>query len=419
MALVAWVRRCELSLAVAIAACSAGCGQVERRDNPDGGGTVPDAGDPDEPADAAPPSPACEPGGNPTYEEAWSCLEEAYCRLVTNCFVPYPLEQCLGFGIAFYAPASNAIQIERVREAIAEGIIEYHPDRVADCVAAFGAAECRVFGQADILVGDLCPIFTGSIADGEPCFDALECATPGAVCGGDSACEEGALCCLRTCIPPADLAESCADRDCVLGAHCIDGLCRPGETGSPCALPTHCDLDFWCDPSSGTCQPDAALDGACAADEQCPWPQTCLGDDLGQSDPPSGTCGRSDRPGDPCDVGCFYNLTCKPASMVGLGTCVRYGEEGDGCVDVECGPELRCGPDVVCIPRSREGESCSFTSKDCLEGLRCVDPTGGGTTGVCAALAEVGERCATNDDCVTFLCDAETRLCGGFPGCHD
>jgi len=402
-------------LALAALLAAAACGSVERR-AADGGAEVIDGGAPGQdggdPIDAGIPS-ACQPGGDPSYDEAWDCARDAFCRLFARCLNPIELEDCRRFPVEMFG-APDAIQIERLREAIDQGTAVYHPDRVAACLTATDELECASFGQSTLQFIDLCPIFTGTVADGDTCYTSIECDTPGAVCGGPTVCEAGDVCCELTCVPPADLLGACADDvACSPGLFCVEGVCRSGDTGSACTNSSQCDQSYWCD--TDTCQPDVGPGAPCVEDEQCPSPESCLGDDLEGGT--GGTCGRTDGLGDACDTTCF-GFPCLQVMPTVLGECVEPAGENESCAEVACHASFDCSDgDELCVPMGGLGAPCTGTSGQCRIGHFCDTEVNGVPEGECDLPRPAGASCIADRHCASGICNEIALMCEDFPGC--
>lgn len=102
----------------------------------------------------------------------------------------------------------------------------------------------------------------GDCRDGQTCIDDV----PGGICSGGCSslsgggCPEGYQCSLNTCRQPCD-----ADRPCLAGQACADGLCGllSCSAEAPCPEPYVCD-------AAGSCRRPA-----CGAADECPAPLTC------------------------------------------------------------------------------------------------------------------------------------------------
>jgi len=386
---------------------SAGCGKIKE---------VSSDGAPESDAtpefDAAPPGP-CDPGGEPTFDEAYDCLIQAGCELVTHCFIPYTVEQCKTLDLELF-DLDVRLHREVVRQGIEQGTVVFHPEVVADCYAAITGKECPFLfehGNDSFDFGDLCPVFEGTVASEGVCFTASECELAGSECLL-GACENAA-CCPGTCVAPAADNESCDGRPCGAGSYCVAGLCRPGVESSPCSDTGDCDEGLWCD--GEICQPELESGASCVVFESCPGPEVCLV-------PPgskSGTCARIDQPDAPCNDQCM-GLQCDQPNPSELGSCVPYiTEEGEDCSVLSCGLSFECdrGADQ-CVPKGEVGAECLDSFDDCVPGLFCDNEITGPGTGHCTARLAAGETCADDDHCHSDFCDdTGDPVCAPIPDC--
>lgn len=411
----------QAALAAVLLACvgpvaGAGCGKV-KSPAADGGGAGIDAA---ASADAAPADP-CGPGANPTYDQAWQCLNTAICGLFSRCGLPTLQEDCERVAPYefFVFDQNDHISQEIIRQQIAAGVTAFHPENLADCIANLGEATCQDL-QTDVDFNVLCPIFTGTVADGDPCVLGTECATRGARCAGDALCQQNDVCCMHMCTPPVALNGDCSGGErCESGAHCVSGVCQSGELGSPCSLLGDCDPAFWCDPDKKQCQADVAAGGPCTNDDQCPPPQTCLGENLSGAGS-MGTCGRADQVNDSCDGTCF-GFACYQPDPSMLGTCLAVAGDGESCANVPCLGGFKCDATRHCVRKGDVGDSCASTSDDCRPGLFCSTDVTPGNQGMCTAPQAAGKSCTDKSQCQSDLCSggaAAPGQCQAFPDCY-
>jgi hypothetical protein len=409
--------RTRVGVLALLVSLSAACGDINEVSS-DGAPPGPDAA-PE--ADAAPPGP-CEPGGEPTYDEAYDCLIEAGCSLVTRCFLPYTVEQCKNLDLEIY-DQDVYLHREAVRQGIAEGTIEFHPEEVAACFAAVTGKECTFIGEhggSDFEIGDLCPgVLVGTVAAEGACFTGTECAPAGSECVLSPDCS-GSACCPGTCLAPADDGESCDGLPCGLGSHCVGGICHSGEEDEPCGNINDCDEGFYCNGEG--CVPELESGATCGFNEECPGPEICLI----PPDSKSGTCARVDQEGAPCNEECM-GLQCDQPDPLVLGTCVAYlAVVGAECCRLTCsfGFVWDRGADQ-CVPLGEVGAECTDTFDDCVPGLFCDIDITGIEPGHCAARLPDDEPCTSEDQCQSGICDtiAPTfgtlpRVCLAFPDCR-
>jgi len=179
---------------------------------------------------------------------------------------------------------------------------------------------------------------------------------------------------------------------------CVDGFY--------CSLPSGS--------GTGTCRRAGRLN------EPCPEPTlaSCAG---------GLTCNRGSAPPvctspiaagmDCANAVCVDGLIClvKPA---GPPTCERRRLENEACLNAygQCEDGLTCLPyaDVpeggVCGQRVPAGNLCDDVL-DCQPGLMC---NAGFTPARCEPLSEVGQPCASLQDCKSLNCDVATRTCQAF-----
>lgn len=174
--------------------------------------------------------------------------------------------------------------------------------------------------------------------------------------------------------------------DSPVGAVCGPGIdsfvCQPG---SACRL----GLDF-----CGTCEPAAAVGGACDDDLRCGPEATCV----------DGTCVARAVPGEPCgQAGCVVGIacvdgTCAPRTRPGLG---------DACGAGASCPYAAACVGGVCVEAHPVGDACD--AENPCAANRCA-------AGVCAAPGKPGEACAEGRDCLAGVC--EGGRCAALPaGC--
>lgn len=399
---------------------SAGCGKIKEVNSD--AGPEPDAM-PE--ADAAPPDP-CAEGGEPTFEEAVTCVKSEICELFSRCFAPFEEGQCdENVPFTLFGERSQFNE-HAIAEAIEAGIIEFDPAGVAACLAFFRETSCADFAQLSGQLTDFCPVLSGTVADGDDCVIDYECATPHAVCSEVTKCDVEDYCCVRGCVAPSPVDGPCDDSEdalrCEPGDHCVFEVCRNGEDSAQCSLNSDCDLGLWCE--DGSCRPEVASGAECYNDEQCPGPETCLGNNL-EGGKIAWVCGRSDREGDRCDGSC-NGFDCDQPSQSELGTCVPYlQEEGADCSVRNCAlPSWTCdnGADQ-CVPRIGVGEVCSASvTEQCQFGLICTRFITGEPTGVCTGPQADGERCDDDDECRSGVCSGggpDEQTCQPYPGCYE
>jgi hypothetical protein len=401
---------------------SVGCGKIK-------GGSSDAAPEPDaNAADAAPPDP-CAAGSEPTFDEAVTCIELAACNLFSRCFAPFEEGQCESDPPFAFFGENSQFNEHAIAEAIEAGIVEYHPEEVASCVALLRETSCREFFSTSGEFRELCPFLSGTVADGEDCIIDFECATPNAVCSEVTKCDVTDVCCVRGCVPPSPVDGECDEFNdtllCQPGDHCVDNgdidYCRSGADGAQCEqFGADCDPGLWC--QDGVCRPEVESGAACVNDDQCPGPETCLGNDL-DGGAVEQLCGRSDREGDPCDGSCS-GFECVQPSQSEIGTCVPFlREEGADCSERNCAlAGWVCDPGAdQCVPRVGVGEVCSdLATQQCVFGLFCTNEITEEGEGVCSGPQADGEPCEQDRQCESGICGGggpDDSTCQPYPGC--
>jgi len=415
--------RTRVGVLALTAVLSAACGKIKEV-SPDGGGS-----DAAPEVDAAPPDP-CTESEELTLDEAVTCVKTAACGLFSRCFAPFEEGQC-DENVPFTIFGENTqFNQHAIAEAIEAGIIEYHPEAIAACMAVFRDTSCQEFNSSSGEFVDLCPFLTGTVADGDDCVIDFECATPHAVCKEVTKCTEDDVCCVHGCVAPSPVDGPCDDFNdtllCEPGDHCVESgefnVCRSGGDGAPCQSSSQCDPGLWC--QDGSCRVEVASGAECYDDTMCSGPETCLGDDLEGGEVLS-VCGRSDREGDQCDGSCS-GFDCDQPVQSELGTCVPYlREEGADCSRLGCSlPGWVCdsGADQ-CVPRLPVGAVCSeLATQQCLFGLFCTNEITEAAEGVCSGPQADGELCEEDDQCRSGICgggDPDALTCLPYPGCYE
>lgn len=148
--------------------------------------------------------------------------------------------------------------------SIGELAVRYDERRAGVCIDAIeGWLEtCTLVG--DELIRPPCDaVFTGTLEDGAPCIDDLECAD---TTGRGAFCEPTT----NTCVPRALEGEVCLAIDCAKGLYCdlFAGVCSPLRTSGECQLISACGPGYACSPEA-ECIPKLEHGEACQLDLQC------------------------------------------------------------------------------------------------------------------------------------------------------
>ncbi|MBI2897162.1 MAG: trypsin-like serine protease [Deltaproteobacteria bacterium] len=272
-------------------------------------------------------------------------------------------------------------------------------------------------------------IDNGCLELGDPCTDSVFCGSGDCRDLGDGAR------CTSTC--DLDAAE-CLDGFYCASVACGEGACLTGEAGdlsigSACEDDTECE-NLSCIEAGGSrrCLRRCSADGDCGQGEACGKAKDadcggCVGS--GDASPFGAPCSvAEDCASAVCAVdafGAFCSAACPPDCPEGLqcgvaGQCVRPyedGEVGDPCAsNDDCSSEL-CG-------NFDAGRTCTDNcdpANPCPGGFSCNEHDG---TSFCEpGLPPVGSACSGNDDCQTGLCghfgefDACTQPCSADDPC--
>jgi hypothetical protein len=394
------LKRIGISCIAAIAITAAGCGEVT---------LSPDAATPD----TGPlPTGPCE--GDVALDDAWQCLVEEACRVVSECFGGVlSVDQCLELDLQLMGLSGRYGDI-LLQGAIAQGRLTYETVAMGECLDTMRQMTCQdVFGSSDPFA--LCRPFKGTIVNDSVCYFNLECATLGAECQATNC--DGQICCPGTCVAPAPVGSACVGRPCVPGAHCVNDACTSGVANDPCRYSSDCDTDHWCDPQ-GLCQPDVATGEACISNDQCTLPALCVGDVAGAP----GACALASEVGDACDDSCFpfASLYCNRPDATVLGTCAARLGEGDTC-DPErgqCQFGLRCDSSLrVCIPGQQLNQVCdSGLPCDFYSGLHCTNEIDDTATGICQGPQPTDRACRYGAHCLSGYCYQD--VCTDVVACY-
>jgi hypothetical protein len=286
-----------------------------------------------------------------------------------------------------------------------------------DCAALDGT--CRV-GVCDPATGGCSALAApeGTLCDdGDPCTFQDTCGAAG--CAGmaldcsvlDSACQVG------RCDPGSG---ACVAEAALNGTPCSDGVrcttddtCREGMCGGvaitcpegadPCAVPA-------CDEGTGACVPTPVADGApCDDADRCTAGDVCAG---GLCVATPAVC---EGPGpdacfagacDPGNGACIFErvLRAEPEGEPGSPTCADGTDDDcDGLVDLD-DPDCRtCAADADCTA----ADPCAAFA--CVEG-RCVTDRAAREGQAC----DDGNPCTTGDACAAGACRAAPLDCGAF-----
>jgi hypothetical protein len=284
---------------------------------------------------------------------------------------------------------------------------------------------------------------------GDTCASVPFCG-PGLDCGGTGT--------QPTCVPKANLGESCASLFCADGLFCgptqvcqapiVRGLGQScSDLVEPCLVALGNSEGGGCDSALHVCvglgHPVAS--GPCGQIQHCNNAQACHGLTLlNDGGVTPGSCGAASA-GESCVLSraspslgfafhqCQPGQRCAQADggvggfQVGAlyaGTCQTITSGGPCTSQLDCLDAEACTGDFEtpgkCVPRSiAEGASCDSLVAGCAVGLTCFVQVGG--LSVCRHLGASGEPCAQglypSDGCVAGLtCVSGTCRLAGMPG---
>ncbi|MEZ4366043.1 MAG: hypothetical protein R2939_07120 [Kofleriaceae bacterium] len=382
------------------------------------------ASQPDAPVVDAPQDPC---GGTEVAAgDVLGCVADGYCAALRRCGLidvgDVSCRQLPGIDLDLDLDLLQAD--EAIAALLAAGRVTYAPSAGAACLAELEDASCKELIYVSAL-GELCPLFTGTVAAGGSCFLDAECAPEGSVCAPIGMVSGGAPpdCTVeQTCRAPSARDASCeGGLRCEPGDHCValpgDDQCRSGELNAQCSDDDDCDTDFVC--LGG----DGAGGGACVAAQPANGPCTterdCAGD-LGCTQ--AGTCAAVDVVGAPCGDRCGNGLRCHPVGHV----CAPFAAEGDPCtVDTDCqggiAPLLSCDDhgtaatdDDTCEGPGDLDEPCTDAS-ECDLGLHCSNAVSGAPMGTCTGPRPDGAACNLAEQCASGYCLGGE--CNAYPVC--
>ncbi|MBN8615052.1 MAG: hypothetical protein J0L92_30930 [Deltaproteobacteria bacterium] len=314
-------------------------------------------------------------GGDIALEDVPAPLAPTYCALFDRCGNPF-----VDAAIFAGRPCEDAIEpiledalLGQAAEAVREGTVVYHGERVDDCIAALDAVGCTI---SDLGASACTDVFEGTVAAGGDCAWDEECVV--------GYCSTADGMCPGTCAARIPEGSACpSGQGCEIGTSCATGTCRAvSNAGGPCAGPEgrSCSgLDLTCVGATamtpGTCRPfmnDGEVGDACSiADDLCREGLSCIFAGV---------------------EGGMARFECAEAVAAGAACSRGYPDQ--------CPDDQFCDTDV-CRPLPTEGQPCTA---ECLPGLRCVVATGA-SMGECTAPARLGEPCEGNQGCVSSRCE--------------
>jgi hypothetical protein len=369
--------------------------------HPDAGvDATPDAGEPGDLATMC--------GSVPTTLQDWErCRVKRLCETLVHCSernLYTDAQECIALRDTLLDGEVASDVFESTR-AVAARRASIDVAAFTQCLQELSPERCSTAGTAP----SCATRYTGTVADGQPCFNNAECASPGASC---SPSECGASCCAGTCTPRRRLGQACNGTDlCEPGLVCsISTLkCETGDVGSACGgFDFDCDAGNWCD--HGICKPDLAEGVQCNSILQCRGETSCVGKYRHVEAVPR--CRHVTSVGDACDDFCLGNLLCDLSNPAGFGVCRSLPRRGEPCNPlVGCiGQSDRCGEQGTCIPRTAAGQPC--VDGTCLPGLFCTDQLGAANPVCRVPFADGESGCKQGAQCQSRVCSGNEATPG-------
>jgi hypothetical protein len=257
--------------------------------------------------------------------------------------------------------ATAAAACAGLEAAVTTGRVVYRGDLAKACADALKSATCDTFPMR--LREDCADLLAGTVANGSPCLDDVECAN--GHCRIEASCP-------GICTPYVGLDADCSVAGvkcgpglvCGLNGRCVAGVVNSAQQGQACVT-YGCAPGLYCDPVSSTC---------------APWKK-------------SGSCAEARD-------ACAFGYAC-----VASGSCVAYAGRGEGC-----GPDAHCGQGWACIagicgPAPGIGSPCGSMvyGTDCAAGAYC-DLSAPAWT--CRAQRPDGAGCSSDRQCRSGSCTA-------------
>jgi len=315
-------------------------------------------------------------------------MAETECRIESECgpgFSAFVGGACIDFNLPYYEDTYAPLW----RSGLEEGRLEFDPDSLSDCEAAAARLGCSPKSPSEL--PECQATLRGLVPEAGECFDRFECEA-GLTCDLSAGC--GGIC-VRT---PRE-GEACVDYACEAGLGCRGATCaRLSALGEACRYPTDvgCADGLYCvgEPSDGhgqgICQAVDASRTARVSEPcdpfvgpRCASPAVCARADFDASTFMGGSwvCVMPYRDGGPCreavPEGCPAGSYCEASAFAGRveGTCIRFPTRGQRCDSLA---------------------DSWFSPAPCAVGLFC--------DGTCRPRRRVRERCASDDECFSGLC---------------
>jgi hypothetical protein len=304
-------------------------------------------------------------------------FRDAFCRNFVKCGLVTDLETCrnVNFGIDIHITASG-------QAAFDMGLAKFNGDKAQACVDGIANASCDLTSESQRQAPLACDqIASGTLGNGEACTlgaecISLDCRVPNC----------GMACCTGSCVgdtPPAVGK---------LGGQCPRGRCEAGA---------------YCDEASGACLSYKQASAACLAFAECAPGLACIGP-LGAR-----TCTKLPALGEACTGLCTdFGATCDPVSQ----KCVEAALDGEACADDNDCSRLYVCDGGTCSRGLALGAACGPFDL-CAEPRSFCDIQGSTPTGTCSLPKVNGMPCNFDDECESFACARDTRVCIDEPVC--
>lgn len=217
-------------------------------------------------------------GGDVPVGQLGAELGQHMCARLFECCDAQEIMDELGFFnvttegqcVTFYTGFVGSLLTPQVEAAVAAGRMNYHGDRMGDCLGVLGSMSCSDFGAAygaDTPWGGCADPFEGLVANGSACANDIECMSD--YCEGEETDQNGNVAVEGTCLAFPSVGNECPDFDCAEGAYCtFDG--SASTCAATAAAGSDCDEDDAC--ASGNCDgadPINNVVGTCSASSTC------------------------------------------------------------------------------------------------------------------------------------------------------
>lgn len=258
-------------------------------------------------------------------------IEEIF-RASVVCF-PSFLAEAEPVFLRAQVEAQLEIAVANFERNLENEAVEFSRGAYDACLQATAANDCEAISADD---GVCASVFRGTLDEDEACAEPVECA-PGLSCF-----QERDQC--GVCRPLAVTGDSCADRPCVDGDFCEEGICRRQPEPSSFAAGDACTPQPGC---------GGVLSGLACIDLVC-QPITIV--DVGEA----------------CEVGPTSDRYCRDSSTTSFcdnGVCTARPALGEACATFCDISEAIC-IDGSCVDEGRVGDACA-SALECQVGSTC------------------------------------------------